>query len=208
MREIVLNTEIHKFETCAEFAREFALGADDLLFTIRPIYEAHFAPLGLPVKTLFWEDFGSGEPTDVMTDEIIAAASKLGFRRLVAAGGGSIIDIAKAVAVSDGRTTDELYAAAPDIKRSCGLVIAPTTCGTGSEVTNISIINRTTKGVKVGLVSPAMFADDAALVPAMLASLPYPVFATSSIDAMVHAVESYLSPNACQIGRASCRERV
>ena len=83
MREIMLNTEIHKFETCAEFAREFALGADDLLFTIRPIYEAHFAPLGLPVKTLFWEDFGSGEPTDVMTDEIIAAASKLGFRRLV-----------------------------------------------------------------------------------------------------------------------------
>ena len=48
MREIMLNTEIHKFETCAEFAREFALGADDLLFTIRPIYEAHFAPLGLP----------------------------------------------------------------------------------------------------------------------------------------------------------------
>ena len=90
MREIMLNTEIHKFETCAEFARGFALGADDLLFTIRPIYEAHFAPLGLPVKTLFWEDFGSGEPTDVMTDEIIAAASKLGYKRLVAAGGGSI----------------------------------------------------------------------------------------------------------------------
>ena len=163
MREIMLNTEIHKFETCAEFAREFALGADDLLFTIRPIYEAHFAPLGLPVKTLFWEDFGSGEPTDVMTDEIIAAASKLGFRRLVAAGGGSIIDIAKAVAVSGGRTTDELYAAAPDIKRSCGLVIAPTTCGTGSEVTNISIINRTRLGTKMGLVAPALFADQCAL---------------------------------------------
>ena len=75
----------------------------------------------------------------------------------------------------------------------------PTTCGTGSEVTNISIINRTTKGVKVGLVSPAMFADEAALVPGMLLSLPYPVFATSSIDAMVHAVESYLSPNACAL---------
>lgn len=66
-------------------------------------------------------------------------------------------------------------------------------------MTNISIINRTTKGVKVGLVSPAMFADEAALVPGMLLSLPYPVFATSSIDAMVHAVESYLSPNACAL---------
>ena len=66
-------------------------------------------------------------------------------------------------------------------------------------MTNISIINRTTKGVKVGLVSPTMFADEAVLIPAMLNSLPYPVFATSSIDAMVHAVESYLSPNACAL---------
>ena len=201
MREIMLNTEIHKFETCAEFAREFALGADDLLFTIRPIYEAHFAPLGLPVKTLFWEDFGSGEPTDVMTDEIIAAASKLGFRRLVAAGGGSIIDIAKAVAVSGGRTTDELYAAAPEIKRSCGLVIAPTTCGTGSEVTNISIINRTRLGTKMGLVAPALFADRCALIPELLHGLPFEVFAASSIDALVHAVESALSPKATEFSK-------
>ncbi len=44
-----------------------------------------------------------------------------------------------------------------------------------------------------------MFADEAALVPGMLLSLPYPVFATSSIDAMVHAVGSYLSPNACAL---------
>ena len=201
MREIMLNTEIHKFETCAEFAREFALGADDLLFTIRPIYEAHFAPLGLPVKTLFWEDFGSGEPTDVMTDEIIAAASKLGYKRLVAAGGGSIIDIAKAVAVSGGRTTDELYAAAPAIKRSCGLVIAPTTCGTGSEVTNISIINRTRLGTKMGLVAPALFADQCALIPELLHGLPFEVFAASSIDALVHAVESALSPKATEFSK-------
>ena len=172
MREIMLNTEIHKFETCAEFAREFALGADDLLFTIRPIYEAHFAPLGLPVKTLFWEDFGSGEPTDVMTDE-----------------------------VSDGRTTDELYAAAPDIKRSCGLVIAPTTCGTGSEVTNISIINRTRLGTKMGLVAPALFADQCALIPELLHGLPFEVFAASSIDALVHAVESALSPKATEFSK-------
>jgi 4-hydroxybutyrate dehydrogenase len=66
-------------------------------------------------------------------------------------------------------------------------------------VTNISIINRTTKGVKQGIVSPAMFADEAVLIPGMLMSLPYGVFATSSIDAMIHAVESYLSPSACAI---------
>ena len=201
MKELALYTEIHKFETCAEFSREFALGADDLLFTIRPIYEAYFAPLGLPVKTLFWEDFGSGEPTDVMTDAIIEAASRLGFKRIVAAGGGSIIDIAKAVAVSGGRTTDELYDAAPDIERSCGLVIAPTTCGTGSEVTNISIINRTRLGTKTGLVAPALYADQAVLIPELLRGLPFEVFAASSIDALVHAVESALSPKATEFSK-------
>ncbi len=201
MLEILLRTEIHRFENCGEFARGFALGEGDLLFTIRPIYDAHFAKLGLPLKTLFWEDFGSGEPTDVMTDAIIAAASALGFRRLVAVGGGSIIDIAKAAAVSGGRTTDELYAAAPDIKRECGLVIVPTTCGTGSEVTNISIINRTRLGTKMGLVAPALFADQAVLIPELLHGLPFEVFAASSIDALVHAVESALSPKATDFSK-------
>lgn len=201
MREIALYTEIHKFETCAEFARAFALGADDLLFTIRPIYETHFAPLGLPVKALFWEDFGSGEPTDVMTDAIIAEASNLGFKRLIAVGGGSIIDIAKAVAVAGGRTTDELFAAAPEIARSCGLVIAPTTCGTGSEVTNISIINRTRLGTKMGLVAPSLYADQCALVPELLHGLPFEVFAASSIDALIHSVESALSPKATEFSK-------
>ena len=76
------------------------------------------------------------------------------------------------------------------------LIIIPTTCGTGSEVTNISILNRTRLGTKQGLVSPAMFADHAVLIPEFLQSLPYSVFATSSIDALIHAVESYLSPSA------------
>lgn len=74
-------------------------------------------------------------------------------------------------------------------------------CGTGSEVTNISIINRVSRGVKMGLVSPAMFADSAALITNMLDTLPYKVFATSSIDAMVHSIESFLSPNGCSISR-------
>lgn len=77
-------------------------------------------------------------------------------------------------------------------------MILPTTCGTGSEVTNIAIVNRTRKGTKMGLVSPAMYADHAVLVPEFMKSLPWNVFATSSIDALIHAIESYLSPNATE----------
>jgi 4-hydroxybutyrate dehydrogenase len=76
------------------------------------------------------------------------------------------------------------------------LIIVPTTCGTGSEVTNISIINRTRIGTKMGLVSDKMYADTAVLLPPLLEGLPYKAFALSSIDALVHAVESTLSPKA------------
>lgn len=57
------------------------------------------------------------------------------------------------------------------------------------------------KGVKMGLADPAMVADSAVMITNMLDSLPYKIFATSSIDAMVHSVESFLSPNGCSISR-------
>ena len=84
----------------------------------------------------------------------------------------------------------------PALTRKYELVIIPTTCGTGSEVTNIAVFNRTRMGTKMGLVGEAMYADKAVLIPELLSGLPFGVFATSSIDALVHAVESCLSPNA------------
>ena len=91
---------------------------------------------------------------------------------------------------------DELYARMPALNKAHELVIIPTTCGTGSEVTNIAVLNRTRMGTKMGMVAPTMYADYAVLIPELLESLPLKVFATSSIDALVHAVESALSPKA------------
>lgn len=196
MKELIFKTELHSFKSCREFAETFALGESDLLLTNRPVYEKFFCPLSLPLKVLFLKDFGLGEPTDAMADAIIDEAEKSGYKRLIAAGGGSVIDIAKVVAAAGGRHVDELYAAPSEIRRTKGLVIAPATCGTGSEVTNISIINRTRLGTKMGLVSDALFPDAAVLIPELLEELPYEAFAASSADALVHAVESALSPKA------------
>ena len=200
MKAFQLIPSIAEYADFAALASEMHLGARDLILTNEYIYNPTIADLDLGCHTCFQEKYGAVEPTDVMVDAILDDLRGKDYDRIVAVGGGTVIDIAKALCVAGrGDTVDDLYARMADLKKEHGLVIVPTTCGTGSEVTNISIINRTTKGVKVGLVSPSMFADEAALVPAMLASLPYPVFATSSIDAMVHAVESYLSPNACPI---------
>lgn len=196
MKELILESRISSFDTCAEFAKEFNLGSDDLILTNEYIYNPYFGELGLEVHTIFQEKYGTGEPTDVMVDAILEDAAKTNCKRIIAIGGGTVIDIAKVMAVSAGDPLDSLYAAPDKIEKKRHLVIIPTTCGTGSEVTNISIINRTRLGTKVGLVSPHMYADDAVLIPELLKSLPFAVFATSSIDALVHAVESSLSPKA------------
>ena len=150
--------------------------------------------MGLKVHTIYQEEYGTGEPTDVMVDAILADAAKTGCTRVIAIGGGTVIDIAKVLAVSDSEGVDELYDKAPNLEKKRELVIIPTTCGTGSEVTNISIMARTRLGTKLGLVSPSMYADHAVLIPELLEGLPFSVFATSSIDALVHAVESSLFP--------------
>lgn len=196
MKQIIVRPELHKFDTCAEFVKEFSVGANDLILTNEYIYQPYFGALELKATTIFQEKYGAGEPTDVMVDAIIADAAKSGYQRVIAIGGGTVIDIAKVLAVTNGEATDALYDKATDLKKLHTLIILPTTCGTGSEVTNLAIINRTRIGTKMGLASEEMYADHAVLVPELLKSLPFGVFATSSIDALVHAVESSLSPKA------------
>ncbi|MGX8701233.1 4-hydroxybutyrate dehydrogenase [Caproiciproducens sp.] len=196
MQQIILKPALHKFRTAKEFAETFGLNADDLILTNEYIYTPCFGGLHLPAHTVFQEKYGSGEPTDAMVDAILAEAEKTGSKRVIAIGGGTIIDIAKVLAVADGERVDGLYDRMNDLSKKRELVIVPTTCGTGSEVTNIAIINRTRIGTKMGLVSDHMYADSAVLIPELLSGLPFSVFAASSIDALVHAVESSLSPKA------------
>ena len=201
MKAFQIVPAIAEYEKFADFARGAGLGSNDLILTNEYIYRPVISELGLGCETIFQEKFGGGEPTDEMVDAILNELREKEYGRIIAVGGGTVIDIAKVLAVAaPGDKVDDLYdRMAEGLVKIHPLLIVPTTCGTGSEVTNISIINKVSKGVKQGIVSSAMFADEAALIPEMLMSLPYGVFATSSIDAMVHAVESYLSPNACAL---------
>ena len=197
MLEMIWKPTLYGFDTCKEFAEAFRLNRDDLILSNAYIYEPYFGCMeNLNCHVIFQEKYGAGEPTDVMVDAILADAAKTSCKRVIAIGGGTVIDIAKVLAVSDGEGVDDLYDKAPDLEKRRELTILPTTCGTGSEVTNLSIIARTRLGTKLGLVSPAMYADHAVLIPQLLEGLPFGVFAASSIDALVHAVESSLSPRA------------
>ena len=195
MKELLVRPEINRFETFAEFAKEFRLGEGDVVLTNEYIYSPIMEKENLACRWIFQEKYGAGEPTDIMVDQILEEMNQSECKRVIAVGGGTIIDIAKVLILEGATDVDALYDQ-KELKKAKELIIIPTTCGTGSEVTNLAIINRTRKGTKMGLGSPVMYADYAVLIPEFLKSLPYYVFATSSIDALIHAVESYLSPNA------------
>ena len=193
MEQFSLHPAILSFPDFGSFVRHHVLTPEDLIFTneylYRPFIEAH-APQ-FPV--CFQERYGAGEPTDLMVEAILADMDMAKYRRIIAVGGGTVLDVAKLLALKPFRCVDELFDA-PALEKAAGLVLIPTTCGTGSEVTNASVVNRTRLGTKQGLLREALYADEAVLIPQFLQTLPYKVFATSSIDALVHAVESYLNP--------------
>ena len=193
MKEIMIKPVIHSFKTFKEFADEFGLNENDLILTNEYIYNPIMANANVACKTIFQEKYGGGEPTDVMVDAILEEMNKYDCKRIIAVGGGTIIDISKIMCLEGAVSSDALYDK-KELVKAKELIIIPTTCGTGSEVTNIAIVNRTKLGTKQGLTSPNMYADHAVLIPEFLHSLPYGVFATSSIDALIHAVESYLGP--------------
>lgn len=196
MEQIIFRPALYKFSTCLDFISSFQVRETDLILTNEYIFQPYFGNLNLKCHVLYQEKYGTGEPSDVMAEAILKDIAGLECKRLIAIGGGTIIDLAKVIAVADTTNIDVLYNRMPNFTKAMELVIIPSTCGTGSEVTNIAVLNRTQMGTKMGMVGPAMYADSAVLIPELLESLPMKVFATSSIDALVHAVESTLSPSA------------
>ena len=197
MQQLMIRPTIHKFDTAKEFAEEFALGEGDLILTNAYIYEPYFGSMNLGCDVIYQEKYGAGEPSDEMAEAVYAdiyADGKTAPKRIIAIGGGTIIDLAKLYALKQTTPILDLYDGKIPVEKDKELILVPTTCGTGSEVTNISILALNSRGTKKGLANDAMYADAAVLVPELLEGLPDYVFATSSIDALIHAIESSLSP--------------
>jgi alcohol dehydrogenase len=114
---------------------------------------------------------------------------------ILAVGGGSPIDAAKAIgilATNGGAMRD--YFDGKKVERPLPPLIAvPTTCGTGSEVTQFAVITDTEKHFKLGIGSPFNIPRVAVVDPSLLAKLPAKMIASTGMDALCHAIESYTS---------------
>lgn len=187
---------IYYFDTFKEFHQAFPITQKDLIVTNQWLYDPYIKPLGVSANVIFQEKYGAGEPTDEMIDAIVKDAEQYDYNRVIAVGGGTVIDICKVLSLKVPDKVVKLYTGEAEIVKEKELLIIPTTCGTGSEVTNVTVAALTSLNTKKGLAADATYASAAILIPESMQGLPDKVFSTSSIDALIHAVESYLSPKA------------
>ena len=134
MRQLSIRPQIHNHATFLEFAKEFDLSRQDLLFTEEFIYRTYLQKLNLPCAVLCRDPYGTGEPGDAMIDHVYAGARQYSVSRIIAVGGGSVIDVGKILALKDAAPSSRLFQRQIPVVKEKELVIVPTTCGTGSEV--------------------------------------------------------------------------
>ncbi len=150
------------------------------------------------------------EPKLALADAGAKLAAKAKCDLVVGIGGGSAMDVAKAVAIvagNKGKAVDYLglnRVPGPGLPK----IMIPTTAGTGSEVTFTSVFVRPELKKKEGMNSPFLYPELALLDPLLTVSLPPGPTATTGIDALCHAIESYTSINASPMSELISLEAV
>jgi alcohol dehydrogenase class IV len=151
---------------------------------------ADLARLGL--TTLIYDQTRPDLPIDSVADCVSKAAS-FAPQVVIGIGGGSCMDMAKAVAVllTHGGEISSYYGEYKVPGPVVPVIAVPTTSGTGSEVTPVAVIADTARGMKIGIASPHLIPQVAVCDPELTLSCPPGLTACSGGDALTHAVESF-----------------
>ena len=137
-------------------------------------------------------------PTVQVVNDCIAAARTLQVQLLVALGGGSAIDTAKAasIVVACGGTVEQYEGENKSSKPGLPIVAVNTTAGTGSECTSFYIVTDPVRHSKMAMVDPNCMVSIAVNDTDFMSSMPPKLTAATGMDALTHAIEAALSKNA------------
>ncbi|MCQ6267908.1 iron-containing alcohol dehydrogenase [Fictibacillus sp. WQ 8-8] len=150
------------------------------------------------ISSVMYLDINS-EPTDTFVYEALEKLKAECCNVIIGLGGGSCIDTAKAVAVlgtNGGSISDYMNSRKIAQKSAVPLIAIPTTAGTGSEATDVTIITDTVHDIKMMIKQPAFMPAAAIVDPVLTISSPKSITAATGIDALTHAIEAYLSRRA------------
>ncbi len=136
------------------------------------------------------------DPDELMVTSLVAFIRDNEIGQLVALGGGSPLDTAKAaacLAANDGRMEEYQWEGRRFERPPLPLIAVPTTAGTGSEVSGVAVIG--SRNTKKGIKHPYVFAKTALIDPELTLTLPPFLTATTGMDALTHAIEAYTGVN-------------
>jgi alcohol dehydrogenase len=153
---------------------------------------------GLPVHVI---DEIMQEPLFENLEQLASQVRGRGYDVFVGIGGGSVLDVTKALSIMMTNTGDvrDLVGIDKVANKGVPFILVPTTSGTGSEVTCNAIFTDTRDQVKKGIVSPYLLPDVAIVDPELTVTVPPSVTAATGMDAFVHAVESYTAIRANEL---------
>ena len=138
---------------------------------------------------------GEGEATVTMVNEAVEMALEEKVHFIVGIGGGSVMDVAKAAAgiVTNGGLAEDYHEGKPFEKPGLPFIAIPTTAGTGSEITNNAVLIDNARGYKKSIRGSHLMAKYILLDPELTLDCPPEITASSGADALVQAIESYVS---------------
>lgn len=165
-----------------------------------PIYEKVKKELGGRGVEVVHFDGVVTNPTTEIVDTGVQMAEEHNADVILGLGGGSSMDTAKAIAVGvthPGEAWDyRLFAGREIIHKALPVIAVPTTSGTGSQVTPISVITNSAEKCKSALVSPFLYPRICIVDPELMVTVPEHITAATGFDAFTHAFESYIHSEA------------
>ena len=155
-REIIFAPTVYKFQTFAQMAEEFKLNERDVVLTNEFIYTPFMKDLGLKCHYVFQEKFGAGEPSEEMIQVMYDAIPYDSYDRVIAVGGGAIMDLCKLLGCKRPDTVHNLYFKRFPVVHEKDVIAIPTTCGTAlSAPTSLWLSSRTRRTVCSPAVRPS-----------------------------------------------------
>jgi alcohol dehydrogenase class IV len=188
-------------ETVAEKAKEFGkrkiLIITDKGVVAAGLLEKVLTPLEQAGVQAHIFDQIEPNPRDYTVVKAFEFAKKKECELIIGLGGGSPIDAAKAVGVlmTNPEPLQDYLRGTAVKNPPTPLIAIPTTSGTGSEVTQFSVVTDTERSFKAGLGSPLLIPKVAIVDPSLMESMPPSLAAATGMDALTHAVEAFVSVN-------------
>lgn len=194
----------------ARLSYQYGVLITDTFFTEHTPWVSEYveAAAALGIHTVVF-DGGKPDPTTNLCDDATSAIrAELGDNvpdHVIALGGGSNIDLAKALSLTipSGRPVHDFVDAMPVAPKCLPLIAMPTTAGTGSEATPGAILIDPTNTTKVAVMDNQLRPVIALIDPEFTYTCPPRVTADSGIDALTHALESYLTQDSFEFDRGA-----